>query len=102
ARTPARPGSHCKKARQEETAETAKAAEKNISLRSPRFLPIVFSCEASHAAIAPLRGDQADQHQEQRRHVPQLALFDHGHAAAEERELWDMPALFLIDRKSTR
>src|SRR5438876_11326007 len=40
------------------------------------------SCEAHHAPVAPLGGDEPDEQQEERRHVPELAFLDDRHAAA--------------------
>src|SRR5438309_8777521 len=77
---PATRTARCTKTYPRLTAEIAEIAEQKISLRAPRLN--VDSREASHAAEAPLGGDEADQHKEERRHVPQFALLDDGDAAA--------------------
>src|SRR5438552_1036408 len=64
-------------------AKRAKTAKPKFSLRALRPLRSDRrSRQASHAAVSPLRRDEADQRKEERRHVPQLALFDDCDAAA--------------------
>src|SRR4029077_294419 len=49
--------------------------------RAPRALRLLCSREAPHAAVSPLGRDEADEREEERGHVPQLALLDDGDAA---------------------